>query len=177
MTFPFELGESGELRSSMVLALIANMRESVVLDFEEWCSNGVFNIKRSEPRTSLQLIIAKYDSLFLLNLYLEVRRQPENGWFQSVPTYHKLEQIQNDISQNEDIQIYMSQFEYIQNHIVHLVHTDMSNEFMVVWCNLTDASCNSTVFREQRIIIHRSKLEGFCHNFVSNYFTVSMCNK
>jgi hypothetical protein len=63
---------------STVLALIANMRESVVLDFEEWCSNSVFNIKRSEPRTSLQLIFAKYDSLFLLNLYLEVRRQPEN---------------------------------------------------------------------------------------------------
>jgi hypothetical protein len=56
VTFPYKLGESGELRSSTVLALIANMRESVVLDVEEWCSNGVFNIKRSEQRKSLQLI-------------------------------------------------------------------------------------------------------------------------
>jgi hypothetical protein len=72
--FSIRLGESGELCSSAVLALIANMRESIVLDFEEWCSNGVFNIKRSEPRTSLQLIFTKYDSLFFLKLYLEVRR-------------------------------------------------------------------------------------------------------
>jgi hypothetical protein len=78
LTFPYKLGESGELCSSTVMALIANMRESVVLDKEEWCSNGVFNIKMSKPRTSLQLLFAKYDSLFLLNLYLEVRRQPEN---------------------------------------------------------------------------------------------------
>ena len=63
--------------NSTVLALIANMRESVILDFEEWCSNGVFNIKRSEPRTSLQLIFAKNNSLFFLNLYLEVRRWPQ----------------------------------------------------------------------------------------------------
>jgi hypothetical protein len=61
LTFPFELGESGELRSSTALALIANMRASVVLDFEEWRSNGVFNIKKSKPRTSLQLIFAIYE--------------------------------------------------------------------------------------------------------------------
>jgi hypothetical protein len=76
LTFPYELGESGELRSLTVLALIANIRESAVLDKEEWCSDGVFNIKMSTPRTALQLLFAKYDSLFLLNLYLEVRRRP-----------------------------------------------------------------------------------------------------
>jgi hypothetical protein len=64
--------------SILILALIANMRESVVLDKEKWCSNGVFNIKMSKQRTSLQLLFIKCDSLFLLNLYLEVRRQPEN---------------------------------------------------------------------------------------------------
>jgi hypothetical protein len=78
LTIPYELGESVELPSSTVLALIANIRESVVLDKEEWCSNGVFNNKMSEPRTSLQLLFAKYDSSFFLNLYLEVRRQPPN---------------------------------------------------------------------------------------------------
>ena len=70
LTFPYELGESGELCSSTVLALIANMRESIVLDFEEWCSNGVFNIKRREPRTSLQLIFAKKRFLILFELVL-----------------------------------------------------------------------------------------------------------
>jgi hypothetical protein len=78
LTFPYKLGESGELRSSTVLALIANISKSVVFYKEEWCSNDVFNIKMSKPRTSLQLIFAKYDSLFLLNLYLEVRRGPPN---------------------------------------------------------------------------------------------------
>ncbi len=75
-----------------------------------------------------------------------------------MPTNHKLEQIHNDNSQNEDIQNHILQFEYIQIHMVHLVRTDRFDEWMVVWCNPTDASCNSTVFREQRIIIHRSKL-------------------
>ncbi len=48
---------------------------------------------------------------------------------------------------------------------------------MVVWCNPTDALCNDTVFEEQWFMIHRNKLEGFCHNYISNHFTVSMCNK
>jgi hypothetical protein len=78
LTFPYKLGESEELRSSRVLALIPNIRESIVLDKEEWCFNGVFNFKMSKSRTSLQLLFAKYDSLFVLNLYLEVRRQPPN---------------------------------------------------------------------------------------------------
>ncbi len=42
--------------------------------------------------------------------------------------------------------------------VFHLVRTGRSNEWMVVWCNPADASCSSSVFREQRIIIHRSKL-------------------
>jgi hypothetical protein len=69
------------------------------------------------------------------------------------------------------------QSEDIQIHIVHLVRTDRSDEQMVVWCNPTDALCNSTVFKDQWIIIHRSKLDGLSHNFLSNHFTVSMCNK
>jgi hypothetical protein len=64
LTFPYKLGESGELHSSRVLALIANIRESIVLDKEEWCSNGVFNIKIIKPRTLLHLLFTKYNSLF-----------------------------------------------------------------------------------------------------------------
>jgi hypothetical protein len=69
--------------------------------------------------------------------------------------------------QNEDMQI----------HIDHLVLTYGFNGWMVVWCNPTDTLCNSTVFKEQQIRMHMNKLEGFCHNFTSNHFTVSMCNK
>ncbi len=63
LTFPYKLGESGELFWSAVVDLITNIGESVVVAWEEWCSNRQFNIKMSAPRTSLYLVFFKKESL------------------------------------------------------------------------------------------------------------------